>query len=170
MKKIKIYRIKGYGIYTGAELAKTLGVHPRTVQAWRQNGLQVIDENQSPFLYEGIEVKRFLKARKSARKVNLLDHQFYCMKCRKAVTIEAEALTLNRTGKLLGNSRVPQIEASGRCLVCRSKVFRFSSTNRIAPLKKFYETDKSINFPFLQGDVKEVGKQIIVQQLSLLKD
>ena len=63
--------------YTFAEIAEVYAVHRRTVQVWRKQGLNVIDDKSKPFLVIGADVRSFLKEKQRRRKHPLKPGEFF---------------------------------------------------------------------------------------------
>jgi len=105
------------------ELAETVGVHIRTAQGWKREGMPVVP-GSSPVLVMGCEVKAFLRAKRAKRKVCLGEGQFYCLSCKKAVIGANVAALVNPAtigkGKAFYTLR-------GRCANCGGIVNRFSA-------------------------------------------
>lgn len=139
MKKYRSDRIKKRKIYTFREIAESLGVHPRTVQAWRKDGLRVIDKAIRPYLVEGKDLKQYLATRKAKRKSKLSIHNFYCFRCTIPVSAKPSSVTFEERERTLGIDKVAQVIVHGKCSVCDGRVRRLSSSKWIDAIKTYYE-------------------------------
>jgi len=112
--------------YDYKEICNLFNVDISTVRRMRQQGLEVIDPNRKPCLVLGKELIRFLKKRKSDRKIKLKSGEFNCRKCRAARRSVNNRITIVMSGILFskGNHKA---EIIGKCHVCDSQVQLFSS-------------------------------------------
>ena len=133
-KKIKYNLIKKRRTYTVAELATIVKCHPRTIQQWIKNGMEVIDPNSKPYLISGIEAKQFLQRKSKKAKVKLQNDEFYCIKCRTAVTSLLKDTKTRITGKRIGKGGTQAI-IEGICQNCNTPLRRFSTVEKISELK-----------------------------------
>jgi transposase-like protein len=114
--------------YTISEIAEKYGVHRRTVDAWKKQGIQVIDESSKPFLFLGAEVRRFLQEKYRMRKYPLKPGEFYCPKCRRPQKSLSEKISTEITNKRLGKYK--QVIVRGICEACGCRLFLFSSDRK----------------------------------------
>lgn len=138
--------------YSTPEIARILGVHARTVQAWHKEGLSAIDENSKPFLFMGEDIRRFLLGKRNARRIKLGPGQFYCPRCRAARSSDPENITINPTGKRIGKDD-EFVMVKGICEKCGCRLTRFS-------------TKSLANLVILPRKAKR-GKRILEGNLSL---
>lgn len=75
--------IKSLHTYTIKEAAEVSGVSERTIRAWINNGLPAMTQAR-PILIRGDALIAFIKAQRKARKTDVRQHEFYCLKCRAA--------------------------------------------------------------------------------------
>lgn len=125
-RKYNLRKIKTKRSYTSEELADTLQVHIQTVREWKKNGLLPLEENTTPHLFLGIEVKKFLAVLIAKNKVILEDGEFYCLSCKKAV--KPESFKVVNRGIKIGNS-MESIMLTSKCPVCSRVINRFSSNS-----------------------------------------
>lgn len=123
--------------YTSKRIAQDLGVHPRTVQGWFQEGLQPI-ENKKPFLVMGYELKRFLEQKLKKRKTSLQPEEFYCTKCREAVRPTDNDVWIEISERTIGNQGFRAMTVKGICENCNSKINRFSHTGKLEEVKQTF--------------------------------
>lgn len=133
MPKIFNYqKIRQDSIYTVNRIHEELGPSKSTVKYWvHENGLQPIDIDDSPWLFEGTVLKEFLKKKKDKFKVKLKPGECYCLSCRKGARILTKSIQLVYTGKKLGNAGVAQIIIKGKCKKCGKTAIRLSSENKV---------------------------------------
>lgn len=84
-KRRRIYnvsRIKQDYSYSLPEICILLGTHKNTVHQWLRKGLHKINDAK-PFLIHGSELKAFLAAQQSSRKMPCKLDEFYCCRCRQ---------------------------------------------------------------------------------------
>lgn len=82
-KQARITGIKSLYCYKFDEAADVVGVSPRTIRNWVNQGLDVLDD-EFPTLIRGDALKAFIKSQRASRKVPLKADEFYCLPCRKA--------------------------------------------------------------------------------------
>lgn len=82
-KRINPNLLKLHRSYTVGELASVLGVHKNSVRQWQQSGLRPVDSGR-PALFQGAEVKAFLRQRNASRKRPWPPGTLYCLRCREA--------------------------------------------------------------------------------------
>ena len=128
-------RLKGRRSYTVRELARALCVHRRTVLAWKKAGLSPIEPGGRPLLFMGGEVKRFLEARRQARKCPLKPDQFFCPRCRSARQARPGSVTVEDTGRRLGKAD-SSLVVHGLCEKCGCQLRLFTSRKRLNPTWK----------------------------------
>jgi len=128
-------RIKRYRTYTFAEIADIFDIHVRTVQAWRKQGMKVLDETSKPYLVSGEDVRLFLQAKNSKNKHKLKPGEFFCVKCRQPRESLPDKVRIVLTGKNLG-SRYKQVIFKGVCPVCGRNLTVFSSDRKWLNLSK----------------------------------
>lgn len=132
-RRLNPYLIKKNRAYTFAEVAEVYNKHIRSIQQWRKEGLQVIDESTKPYLVLGIEVRRFLTERNSKSRISLKESEFYCFKCRTAVSSQPNDIKFDFTGKKLGKS-CTQVIIKGVCQNCNTSLRRFSTIDKITEI------------------------------------
>ena len=133
-KRLNPYLIKKNKAYTLAEIADVYQKHIRTIQQWRKAGLQVVDKTTKPYLVLGSEVRRFLKERNNKSKTKLQNNEFFCTKCRAAVTSLPNDIIICITGKRIGRNGAQAI-IKGKCTVCKTPLNRFSTKEQISKMK-----------------------------------
>lgn len=74
--------VKELRTYTVAEIAEVLAVHRNTVRHWLKTDLTALAD-RGPTLVRGVELKRFLAAKRRRRKRPCPPGTIYCMKCRE---------------------------------------------------------------------------------------
>lgn len=136
-KKIKLNLLKTRESYSSRRLAETLNVHIRTVQEWKSQGLKPIS-NTIPLLFMGFEVKEFLQQRQKTNKIKLENNQFYCVKCRKAVSSKDNKIEIIITGKVIGRNNLSEFVIKGVCEICGCKLNRFSHEEKLQELKNTF--------------------------------
>ena len=127
--------IKARHAYSFEEVARVYGVHHRTVQEWRKEGLRVLEEASRPFLVMGVDVQGFLRERQRKRKHPLQPGEFFCSKCRCARRSVPGAFLIEITQKRLGKQSW-QAFIRGICAVCGQRLLLFSSDKKVAELRQ----------------------------------
>ena len=117
--------------YTIKELAKVLGVHPRTIQAWKSLGLEPIDPTDKPLLFMGDQIRAFISSASRAAKRPLMADEFYCPRCRAARKSDPESIMLKDTGREIGPDN-RSLVVRGKCNKCGCDIYRFSSTDQLS--------------------------------------
>jgi len=136
-KKLKLKLIKTRESYTTRKLSEVLGVHIRTVQEWRKQGLMPI-ENTIPLLFMGFEIKKFLEQKLKTKRIKLQDDQFYCVKCRKAVSSKDNKVQIINTGKVIGKNNLKELIVKGTCVNCNCILNRFSHEEKLKALQSAF--------------------------------
>ena len=80
-KQARISGIKSYRCYTPKEAAALVGVSPRTIRNWTNDGLQLLDTSHPP-LIRGDDLRAHINAKREDRKVKTGLCEFYCVRCR----------------------------------------------------------------------------------------
>ena len=129
MKKKRNYNGRLFRIrraYELKEINTILGVHIRTVQLWAKNGLKILNDGRRPTMVLGVELRRFLKAKRNEHEVDLAFGEFYCTTCKAAKkSIPGMVGVSTKTEKLL--------DLIGVCETCHNNLQLFSSV-RIAAM------------------------------------
>jgi hypothetical protein len=120
--------------YTFAEIAEVYGIHTRTVQRWREQGMEAVDETSKPYLVMGEEVRRFLREKNRKCKHPLEPDEFFCPRCRVARKSLPHRISIEFTDKRLGRYR--QAVIRGECEICQCRLTRFSSDKQVPELMK----------------------------------
>lgn len=139
MKHKYNYRlIKNNEIYTVKELSDLLNIHTHTIQNFVKNeGLNIINPNSTPFLIKGVDAKNFFQKRIQGQKYTLQYYEFNCFHCHKPVESFPDAIETIETNKKIGKDSV-KIDVRGICKFCGAKLYRVSSNNKIAKLTEYY--------------------------------
>lgn len=120
----QLRRIKTKKSYSSLELANLLSVHVQTVRSWASNGLVPLTPNAHRPLFLGQTVKSYLSKLQDARKVKLQESEFYCLRCRIAVT--PQSVTEVDRNVLIGNYK-DSILLTAHCPQCSCPINKFSS-------------------------------------------
>lgn len=121
-KNYNTRKIKSQRSYSVTEVANILNVSRGTVLLWIKEGLQVLGR---PYLIMGEEIKAFLSKRRAKHQVSLKYHEYYCLRCRKAVSAKKGSEKIVPTGKRIGKENQEQFKRVGLCENCRGEVMRF---------------------------------------------
>jgi len=119
--------------YNYKEICLLFNISLWTVNRWRREGLNVIDPHRTPCLVLGKELIRFLKKRKSDRKINLTTGEFNCRRCcaaRRSVDNKI-MIVMNGIEFSPGNHKADIV---GTCEVCKGHLHLFSSERVITKL------------------------------------
>lgn len=120
----QLRRIKTKKSYSSQELASLLSIHIQTVRSWASNGLEPLSPNAYRPLFLGQTVKSYLSKLQDARKVKLQEGEFYCLRCRIAVT--PQSVTEVDRNVLIGKHK-DSILLTALCPRCSCPVNKFSS-------------------------------------------
>lgn len=107
--------------YTIPEIVEELSLNKKTIFRWIDEGLATVPGQKKPILILGSELKAFINARNSKKKVRLKRHEFYCFRCK--APRRAKRGTIIQSGD----------EKRGKCVVCNGKMSR-----KIKPYRKDY--------------------------------
>ena len=121
----RLSKIRMHSAYTIEEIMSLLDVTRKTLSRWIANGLTPLHETKRPLLIMGADLKSFLRAQKLKGKVSLQKHEFFCLKCKGAVSAKKGTLGTAKTGKKIGKNNRDQLTRTGRCRFCNSKLTRF---------------------------------------------
>lgn len=127
-RNYNLRKIKAKRSYTAEELAELLGTHVQTVRQWKRSGLRPLEETTTPHLFMGSTTKAYLGEQMQNRKVKLSPNQFYCLKCKQAVT-PAKVQVVDR-GVEMGKGK-KSLVLQANCPVCGKQVNRFATEANI---------------------------------------
>lgn len=134
-RKYNPNKIKTGYSYKIQEIAGIYEIHPRTVQAWVNQGLKVIDESKRPYLIGGGEVRKFLQVKARNRKIKLNEGEFYCTKCHAARRSSGNLIRVEYTEKKLGKESI-MVFIKGNCENCGTVLTKFSSDRKVREMLK----------------------------------
>ena len=137
-KKYNLRLIKERESYSFRDVSKLLNIHIRTVQVWKSEGLQTLNDLR-PFLVMGYELKEFLSKRISSHRHKLKENEFYCTKCRKAVTSLENKVQLKLSNKTIGVNAYREILICGNCGFCNTRINRFSHEGKFQEIKNNFQ-------------------------------
>ena len=125
-RKYNTRLIKAKRSYSPKDMAVLFGINKATCLRWIKNeGLNVLQENTSPLLIMGKDLKKFLSERNKKRKTNLKENEYFCMKCKKAVKAKIGSEENISTGKTIGKDKRKQLNKIGFCEFCGTKLNKF---------------------------------------------
>jgi len=131
-RKYALRRIKAKKSYSTIELARLLGVHTQTVRSWNKEGMIAIDSDSHRPLFLGTVIKEFLKQQQDSRKVKLESAQFYCLRCKLAVT--PQNIKIVDRDVLVGKQE-KSICLTSKCPICNCSLNRFATESSHSELK-----------------------------------
>jgi hypothetical protein len=131
-RKYTLRRIKAKKSYSTIELSRLLGVHAQTIRSWNKEGMMAIDSESHRPLFLGTIVKAFLKQQQDSRKVKLEPNQFYCLRCKSAVT--PQSIKVKNRDVLVGKQQ-KSISLTAKCPTCDCLLNRFSTESNYSKLK-----------------------------------
>jgi excisionase family DNA binding protein len=114
--------------YTVEEISELLGVTKGTVYHWIKKGLTPID-NQIPYLFFGMKLKKFLNDRQKKRKWECNIYELPCFKCqrpRRALKGKAR----------IQFSKKSRVNITANCVLCQSKMFKCISMKQLPEVLK----------------------------------
>lgn len=117
--------IKARHSYLLGEVATLFGINKKTCLRWLKEGLKPIEPNTKPLLIWGNDLRHFLAEKKKQKIVILKSKEFYCMKCRRAVTAKPRTEKTIPTGKKIGREARAQLYLVGKCGQCGTGLTRF---------------------------------------------
>jgi hypothetical protein len=109
-------RVKTLRSYTVNDIVNLYGVYPHTVRHWLKSGLTATDRHR-PTLVLGIELHRFVSAKRTARKKPCPPGTIYCMKCREPRCPAGDMADLRQLSTTTG-------DLEGICPACESMMHR----------------------------------------------
>ena len=130
MRRLNPNRVRSKHTYTFLDISELFKRHIRTVQQWKERGLQVLDSTTKPYLVMGSDLIEFLKRERAKRRISLKDGEFYCSRCRDARKSIKDKFRIEETGRFLGKES-KQVMIRGECEVCGNQLYRFSSSGQI---------------------------------------
>ncbi len=138
-KKVPIHLIKKDKTYTSQELADTLKVHVRTVQAWHRDGLPALPDT-FPLLFKGEEVKTYLLQKRKKQKQPLQADEFLCMHCHASKRSVRGCVQIV-PGRQMG--KFQQYRITGKCETCGTKISRLATnkTPEVLEAMKQYQSE-----------------------------
>jgi len=124
---------RDYSYFVG-EIAELFDVHPNAIRRWIKAGLTTLDERR-PILIHGGDLIAFLDARQVKRKQKCAANELYCLRCRRP-----RRPRLGRVELEIRNER--QLNLSGVCEVCGSRIYRADSVARLGELGKAFSIER----------------------------
>lgn len=92
-RSYKNIRPRKHSVYTVEDLMQLYDISRNTASNWIAEGLRPSD-NHKPYVFNGVEVKRFHEARRLASKATLRIGQFTCFKCKQRVFPDLSSLEI----------------------------------------------------------------------------
>jgi len=129
-KKLNISLISNRREYSYTEITELFNLHIRTIQAWKTEGLNILEGTKRPILVLGIELKKFLEERQRKYKKPLKRDEFYCTRCNEPRTSVPDKVFEEHSGKMIAHNK-ELIYKRGVCIKCSCPLFRFSSEDKI---------------------------------------
>lgn len=129
-KLAKITGIKSVYSYTIQEAGDITGVSERTVRAWIKDGLPAMTQER-PTLIRGDALIAFIKAKRNARKTNVRQDQFFCLKCRDARKPASGLVDCEVTGK--------RAKLTAICGVCDTIMHKPVAHTQVPMLSKVFD-------------------------------
>jgi hypothetical protein len=123
LKRLNARRVKIHRNYTVDEAARLFDVHKNTVRNWMKSGLAVIDERR-PTLVLGLELAKFLEARRRETGQRCGPGQLYCIRCRTPKHPADRRADYVPITSGSGNLR-------GRCPDCQGTIYRLVSLSKL---------------------------------------
>ena len=96
-------------------------------------------DSTKPYLVMGYDLKEFLSKKLQSRKIKLEQNQFYCTKCRRAVSSELNQVVLKITGKTIGKYAYQESVITGKCETCGTKLNRFSHSGKLDEITRNFD-------------------------------
>ena len=121
MTRLNPQIIHGHMSYTIKEIMALLKKSEKTCLRWIAEGLTTVPGQKKPMLILGNELKTFIRARNSKKKVRLKRDEFYCFHCK--APRRAKRGTISQTCDT----------KRGECSVCNGKMIK-----KIKPYRKDY--------------------------------
>lgn len=137
--------VKKYRNYTVEETAALFEIHKNTVRMWIKSGLQTIDDGR-PAVILGMELIRYLQARRAGKKRPCRPGQMYCVKCRATKLPGAGMVEYQPLTEKLGN-------LTGICPDCNSVMHRILTSDQAREYLKKDET-----FPQALSHIAEINQ------------
>lgn len=122
----RAWHLKSARSYDTRQLAEELGIHTRTVQSWRKQGLNPVEGGKKPLIYMGYEVSRFVEDRASADKRPLAEGELFCTKCKSGREAVTGSITTKETSQSIKYG-IRKLTITGLCVVCGGRMFRFGA-------------------------------------------
>ncbi|MDX8347812.1 helix-turn-helix domain-containing protein [Cognatiyoonia sp. IB215446] len=129
-KSARLTGIKSLRCYTIPEAADVTGVTNQTIRKWIKQGLPVLAAER-PALVRGDDLIAFIKRQRAERKIDLLAHQFLCLKCSAARNAAGGFATCRRTG--------PRMFLQAICEKCDGVMNKPFAESRLSELRKNLE-------------------------------
>lgn len=125
-KKYNAHLIKLRKSYSIKDICLLFAIDRKTCSSWiRNKGLKVLEENMSPLLVMGIDLKDFIRKKRAKNQFTLKENEFLCLKCRKAVKPKIGTEKIVKTGKRIGKENREQLRKMGICEACGTKLNRY---------------------------------------------
>jgi hypothetical protein len=119
--------------YSVSDIAGSLKVHKRTVLMWHKEGLPAID-NSKPYLFNGKDLRSFIKTRQNKRKFKCAEDEFYCFKCREI------RKSMNNSVCIHINDE-KHLNITGFCAVCECRLNKAGALINIERIKQVFAVE-----------------------------
>jgi hypothetical protein len=118
-RKPDMRRIRPSATYTIPQLARAVERRVETVRRWHREGMPALNDTQ-PLIFDGAEVKEWLRRKWSSRKQRCAKNEAYCTKCRVPRRFATGTTQLTAMNEKMAMIR-------GSCDVCGTPMNRFQS-------------------------------------------
>ena len=125
MPRYNINLITARRSYYINEIVSLLKITRKTCGLWiKQEGLKTI-EGISPFMIKGADLIDFIKKKRAKGKIPINKNEFLCMRCRQGVKAKIGSEKIIKTGKRTGKDNHEQLEKTGICERCETRLYKF---------------------------------------------
>ena len=132
------------------------GIHKNTVRAWIKQGLPTTDDKRKPILILGIELSKYLQAKRLKNKRTCKPGEIYCVKCHEPRMPAGSMADYEIVTDTLGN-------LIGICPNCNIIIYRRVNLGKLSLVcgklvitmpKALQHLNESIH-PFVNSDLKQ---------------
>jgi len=149
-------RIKIHRSYTVIEVSERLSVHPKTVRNWIRLGLPIVNEKR-PLLICGVDLKIYLKKKRTTYMHQCEADEMYCFKCKQPQSPNIESLQF--IAKPAGMAQM-----TGLCNECGCKANKYVSWRNVDQI--WLELGGKL--PIAEKHINLRGKTLLNYPLSMV--
>lgn len=157
------YHLLKNTIYTSETLAKALKCSIDTIYELNKLGMPHVEGSKRPYIYDGVEVKKFLAF--LFKPTKLLDSESFCVACKKVSQRLPEDVTITYIRTNANEKHILNIVA--RCIHCGANTNRYCN-KRFA--YKLYPGLAVMGFPNIQLGMARNSNVAYLEEITVISN